>query len=317
MFTEPNIEKDLIKKKVEDNYDLEVTSLTHVLAGEASWCYKVQTKNETYFLKIYVSLESHESRFDLTYNLFNNCNIKNITHPLKNKYGELVFDISNHYAALFNYIDGNNASEKELEDTEKFDLGKLLGEIHQSTKAIGSFNLKEDFKYKNINRLLKNIKSSITLSKTQTGYKKQTADLLLEHRYKILDRIKDLKSLGEKLTNENLDFVICHGEPHIWNTMVNKNGEVFLIDWDDSLLAPKEKDLNMIKGDPKKLEGYKSVVGDTEINPEVIKYYNLEWNISEIDAWSDQILNSNFNEKQNQHDIKFLMKDLKELDHDY
>lgn len=317
MLTEPNIDKDLIKKKIKDNYDLDVTSLTHVPAGEASWCYKVQTEKETYFLKIYVSLESHEARFNLTYNLFNNCSIKNITHPLKNKYGELVFDIANHYAALFNYIDGKNASEKELNDKEKFALGKLLGEIHKSSNLVPSFNLKEDFEYKNINRLLKNIKSSIALSKTETGHKKQTANLLLEHRDKILDRIKDLKTLGEELRNENLDFVICHGEPHIWNTMLNKEGEIFLIDWDDSLLAPKEKDLNMIKDDPKKLEGYKSATGDIDINPKIIKYYNLEWNISEIDAWSDQILNTNFNEKQSQHDLEFLEEVLRELDVKY
>lgn len=314
MLTEPNIEKDLILKELEKNFDLKEVNLTYIPAGEASWCYKVETEKEIYFLKIYINLENHKTRFNLTYNLFSKTGIKNITHPLKNKEGNLVFPISNNYAALFNFIDGFNASEKPLTDKEKFALGVLLGKIHKSTSIIKDFDLKEDFEYKNINRLLANIKSSTALSKTETGFKKQTAELLLKYQDKIFDRIKKLTNLGEELRNKNLDFVICHGEPHIWNTMVDKNGQVFLIDWDDSLLAPKEKDLNMIKDDPKKLEGYKSVTGNMEINQEVVRYYNWEWNISEIDAWSNQILNSNFNEKQNQHDLELLIEVLRELD---
>ena len=44
---------------------------------------------------------------------------------------------------------------------------------------------------------------------------------------------------------------------------------------DDSLYAPREKDLNMIKNDQIKLDGYKSVVGEFKINQEIIHYYQI------------------------------------------
>lgn len=318
MLTEPNINKELIKEKIEQNYDLTISSLTPVKGGEASWCYIVKTKTgEKFFLKIYVGLESHEERFNLTYNLFNNCEIKNITRPIKSKNDELVIDIANHYVALFNYIDGSNASEKDLTDSQKFEFGKLLGTIHQANNIIRNFNIKEDFKYGNLNRLLENINKSNSFIKDKSQYKSEAAKLLTLNKEKISKRIEELEKLGNKLAKEDLEFVICHGEPHEWNTMVSKEGEVFLIDWDDSLLAPKEKDLNMIKEDPEKMAGYKAVVGEFEINEEIIKYYNLEWNISEIDAWSNQIFHSGFNDEQSTHDLKFLKSVLEELDKEY
>jgi len=151
------------------------------------------------------------------------------------------------------------------------------------------------------------------LLSNDSKYKKKVAELFIDNNEKILKQLQKLEDLGSKLRNSPIDFVICHGEPHRWNTMVNEKGEVFLIDWDDSIFAPKEKDLIMIKNEPVKLAGYKSVIGDFKLKQDVLHYYNLEWNISEIDAWSSQILYDNTNDIQNKHDLEFLITELKTL----
>lgn len=86
--------------------------------------------------------------------------------------------------------------------------------------------------------------------------------------------------------------------------MVNNHGEVFLIDWDDSLFAPKEKDLNFIKDDSVMLNGYRSIIGDFELNEDLLRFYDLEWNISEIDAWCAKLLYNESSDIQNQHDLE-------------
>lgn len=314
MLTEPEIKRELIKSKLEENYGIKVTKLTFNTAGEASWSYKVETESgELFFFKIHNSLLHYKIRFDLTYKLFNDCGIKNITHPIKNTNGELIIQIDNYPAALFNYINGNNASENDLNNDQKSALGKLLGQIHKAKDAIGDFEIKEDFAYGNKDRLLDSINNAQDLLNEESEYIKKVAELLIEYKDRILNQLKVLEELGNKLRNSEISFVICHGEPHRWNTMVNNKGEVFLIDWDDSIFAPKEKDLTMVKDDSLVLEGYKSVVGDFNLNQEVIRYYDLEWNISEIDAWSKQILYDNTNDIQNQHDLEFLISELNTL----
>lgn len=314
MLTEPNIDQNTIKAKIEKNYGIKVTKLTHVIAGEASWSYKVQTQNnEMLFFKIHANLTEYKVRFDLTYKLFNNCGIKNITHPIKNKEGGLVVFLDKYPAALFDFISGHNASENELNDDQCFALGKLLGQIHKAKDIIGEFSIKEDFKYGNTDRLLKSIESAEIFLKDDSKYKRDVAELFIKNKGKINTRLEELQELGDRLRKEQIDFVICHGEPHRWNTMADKSGEVFLIDWDDSLFAPKEKDLTVIKGEEAKLNGYRSVVGEFELNQEVIHYYDIEWNISEIDAWSSQILYDNTSDLQNQHDLEFFISELERL----
>jgi spectinomycin phosphotransferase len=42
--------------------------------------------------------------------------------------------------------------------------------------------------------------------------------------------------------------VVCHGDPHLGNVLLGPNGTVWLIDWDDAVLAPPERDLMFVTG---------------------------------------------------------------------
>ncbi|MET8093662.1 phosphotransferase [Micromonospora sp. NPDC005220] len=42
--------------------------------------------------------------------------------------------------------------------------------------------------------------------------------------------------------------VVCHGDPHLGNLLLGADGQVWLIDWDDAVLAPPECDLMFVLG---------------------------------------------------------------------
>ncbi|MGV9212949.1 phosphotransferase enzyme family protein [Micromonospora sp. RB23] len=42
--------------------------------------------------------------------------------------------------------------------------------------------------------------------------------------------------------------VVCHGDPHLGNLLLGPDGQVWLIDWDDAVLAPRECDLMFVVG---------------------------------------------------------------------
>ena len=44
------------------------------------------------------------------------------------------------------------------------------------------------------------------------------------------------------------DLVLCHTDPHHGNLLVDGDGEVWLVDWDDAMLAPREADLMFVVG---------------------------------------------------------------------
>lgn len=311
MLTKLNIAMRLLKSEVETNYALQVKEIRFIPGGEASWGYLIETHSEKYFFKIYKGLTQYKTRFNLTYRLYNDARISHITHPIETINGNLVLTVEKYPAALFNFISGHTGNEKDLNMIERIKLGELLGRIHQSNKIIGDYSIKEDFTYDNTTRLVNSVRNrKFPIS---SEYVAQLQKLLQEYEETVLSSADKLIKLGNILRNQKLDFVICHGEPHKWNTMVTKSHEVFLIDWDDSLYAPKEKDLNMVKDDLLVLEGYRSVCGEFSLDPEIIEYYSLEWYISSIDAWVNSLLSEKVSDVQNKHFIEELTSDLQML----
>ncbi|MGY0007678.1 phosphotransferase enzyme family protein [Micromonospora sp. I033] len=54
--------------------------------------------------------------------------------------------------------------------------------------------------------------------------------------------------LGARLRDRPAELVLCHGDPHLGNLLLGPDGQVWLIDWDDAVLAPRERDLMMVLG---------------------------------------------------------------------
>ncbi|MCW3841267.1 phosphotransferase [Micromonospora yasonensis] len=54
--------------------------------------------------------------------------------------------------------------------------------------------------------------------------------------------------LGTELRARPAELVVCHGDPHLGNLLLGAEGQVWLIDWDDAVLAPRERDLMFVLG---------------------------------------------------------------------
>ena len=59
----------------------------------------------------------------------------------------------------------------------------------------------------------------------------------------LLGRQETLREEARKLKEENLPFVLCHTDIHGGNLIRDPQGKLWLIDWENVMLAPKEADL--------------------------------------------------------------------------
>ena len=62
-------------------------------------------------------------------------------------------------------------------------------------------------------------------------------------REMLLGRQETLREEARKLKEGNLPFVLCHTDIHGGNLIRDPQGKLWLIDWENVMLVPKETDL--------------------------------------------------------------------------
>ncbi|MEU2612170.1 phosphotransferase [Micromonospora sp. NPDC007271] len=60
--------------------------------------------------------------------------------------------------------------------------------------------------------------------------------------------LDEVDRLGAELRARPAELVVCHGDPHLGNVLLGPDEQVWLIDWDDAVLAPRERDLMFVFG---------------------------------------------------------------------
>ena len=103
--------------------------------------------------------------------------------------------------------------------------------------------------------------------------------------------------LGLALQDRSLELVLCHADIHAGNLLIGPNDALYIVDWDEPILAPKERDLMFIGGGvanewnsarPEALfyKGY----GQTKVDLMALAYYRYERIIQDIAAFCEQLL---------------------------
>jgi len=99
-----------------------------------------------------------------------------------------------------------------------------------------------------------------------------------------------------------LEAVLCHSDIHGGNILIRTDGQppvLYIVDWDDPILAPKERDLMFIGGGIDNIwktereqamfyQGY----GKTEIDLTALTYYRYERVIEDLVVICEQLLST-------------------------
>ena len=93
-------------------------------------------------------------------------------------------------------------------------------------------------------------------------------------------------------------FVVCHSDAHAGNLLIDTEGRLFIVDWDEPILAAKERDL-MFVGGAQGFAGYTASeqerlfyggYGPTEVDPVALTYYHYERIVVDLALFCEQLL---------------------------
>ncbi|MFI6784723.1 phosphotransferase enzyme family protein [Micromonospora sp. NPDC050276] len=94
--------------------------------------------------------------------------------------------------------------------------------------------------------------------------------------------------------------VVCHGDPHLGNLLLGADGQVWLIDWDDAVLAPPECDLMFVLGGvlafaPITAEQQRAALagyGTADVDPARLAWFLAVRALDDLSDWTGQALDT-------------------------
>ena len=111
--------------------------------------------------------------------------------------------------------------------------------------------------------------------------------------------VRRAEQLARSLQSRRLEFVLCHTDVHEWNLLISTPGELYIVDWDKPLLAPKERDLMFIGGgvspalsSPSGEALFYQAYSPTEVDRMALAYYRYERIVQDIYEFCQQLLSS-------------------------
>lgn len=90
---------------------------------------------------------------------------------------------------------------------------------------------------------------------------------------------------------------MCHSDIHAGNVLVVNEETIYIIDWDEPILAPKERDLMFIGGgvgnvwnNPHEIDYFYEGYGKTNIDKTILSYYRHERIVEDIAVYGLDLL---------------------------
>lgn len=282
-----------IQQILKNNYGFEVEALSLLPLGadlKAS-IYKAQTKDESYFVKI--KQGRHPDISVSITNLLHSAGISHIIPPVQTRDGQSIQYVDDFTLIVYPFIDGQNGFEISLSDDQWIILGKTLKQIHEiDVPASIQAQLRLETyspKWREIVRQLfihHVVHEEVAVNLMQ---------FMKEHKDSIFKLVHQAEILAEKLKNQSLPFVLCHSDIHGGNVLINDN--LYIIDWDEPMVAPKERDLMFIGGgvanvwnNSHEIDLFYQGYGSTQMNREALSYYRHERIVQDIAEYGQELL---------------------------
>jgi spectinomycin phosphotransferase len=102
--------------------------------------------------------------------------------------------------------------------------------------------------------------------------------------------------LGERLKGTNLTPVLCHADLRTWNVLLDGEQQLRLVDWDETVLALKERDLMFVAGGsgaelvkPPEQAQFLRGYGEDEVDPLALAFYRYAWAIGDMGSFAEMV----------------------------
>lgn len=316
MLKKPQIKDEKIIFRLQNDHGLTISQLTFLPLGADinTAVYRAVTEEDhAYFVKL------RKDNFDPTSvilpKFLSDQNIPNIIPPLTTQTGHLWSTEESFNIILHPFIEGQNGFDIDLSEHDWFEFGQALKKIHTAkVPASIKSGIQPEGYSSRWRKSVKGYLQRVGAESFNDPIARDVADLLMTKRDEILALVERTEHLAQKLQNDPPSLIVCHSDIHAGNILIDHQDNFYIVDWDNPILAPKERDLMFIGGaqgfrghslEEEETLFYKGY-GSVEINPFALAYYRYERIIEDIAAYCDELFFEVGSEEDRRRSLQYL-----------
>lgn len=281
------------------NYGIEVTTLTFLPLGadmNAS-VYKAEVRNQSsYFVKLKRGHGHDISTFIIS--LLHDAGIQQVILPITTKSGHATQQLDNFTLIVYPFVEGRDGFCSDLADDQWVMLGKVMRQVHEINlpSHVQLMIRREEYSPK-WREAVRSLYVHIESEPSGDEIALKLVAFIRKHMASIHRLVDQAEQLSKKIKDQSHKFVLCHSDIHGGNVLIDGKDTFYIVDWDEPMMAPKERDLMFIGGGVANVwnksheealfyKGY----GETEINMSLLAYYRHERIVEDIAQMCQQLL---------------------------
>ncbi len=224
--------------------------------------------------------------------------IQQILAPLVARTGQPWTDLNGFKVIVYPFVEGQNGYQADLSDRQWAAFGSALKKVHSvNVPAALRSRIRQESYSPKWRDAVRSLLSEAPQAQLADPLSAQLADFLETHRDRIDELIERAGKCAAQLTAQRPQSVLCHSDIHAGNILAEASGAIYLVDWDEPILAPRERDLMSIGGGlmgawrtPAEEEAaFYPGYGRTEIDRTALAYYRCERIIEDIALFCEQV----------------------------
>ena len=300
MLKKPDLQEDVILSRLQSAYGKFCTELTFLPLGAdlGTAVYRVATDEEVFFLKLRKGFDELSVMVPL---FLKSQGVEEIIPPIETKSKQGWADFGEYKMILYPFVEGKNGFDRDLTDIHKQRLGTALKKIHSTNipQDIKKLTPQENFSPQGRKRV-KSLQALVESKVFDDPIAANLAEFMKSKRGEITRLVQRTEQLASEIRSKPLELVLCHSDFHGGNILISDSGKLYIVDWDNPILAPKERDLMFIGGGidgiwktEREEATFYSGYGKAKIDLPLLAYYRYERIIQDLVAYCEQLLLSN------------------------
>ncbi|MBA3944104.1 MAG: phosphotransferase [Herpetosiphonaceae bacterium] len=297
MLTPPDISDDIILACVHANFGLPITHATFLPIGADinSFVYRLTSDDGTpYFLKL---RRGNFNEVAVTVPAFLYAQgIHRVMAPFPTITHRWWVHAHDFDWMLYPFFAGKNGFEVALSQPQWLALGESMKAVHSTILPPGLVaRVPRETYSPRLRRIVETFDDHVE-QPFDDHIAARLAAFWLTKRDEIHCIVQRAEQLAHLLQHRTVDLVVCHADLHGGNVLLSAHDTLAIVDWDELILAPKERDLMFVGGGiggiwnlPQETLWFYQAYGHTEIDPVGLAYYRYERIVADIAAYGEQI----------------------------